>query len=326
MLDPAHDPGDNSRRLGKQPSAKETGSMRLFRLLVLAFLGIILLQPARAQVVLETKLPDKFFVELKSEYRRVFRSTKGEIKDRTETTQILEFTLDKADADGTRLFELKIVSFKDVVTDDKGKQKEGAHPALQGAALQVTLDADMNVTKVGGLDELFKKADPDGKAKKETRAYQLEYFENIVRAWIAQVFVPLPAKAVRPGDKWQQKAIRTLGPYGNLKLTKEFAYKGTETVSGQELHKLALTTSHAFSPLKNPDAFPFKATRVSFNKAEYSGTLYFDATAGRLVRADCKEVRDMVMTLSYDALDREVRINDVGSSSMRFYQKNPTPP
>jgi hypothetical protein len=31
------------------------------------------------------------------------------------------------------------------------------------------------------------------------------------------------------------------------------------------------------------------------------------------------------MTLSYDALDREVRIRDEGTSAMRFHEKNPLP-
>jgi hypothetical protein len=298
--------------------------MRWFQLALLLVLGSILLQAAQGQVQLQGKLPDKFFVELKSEYKRTFKSPKGEIKDRTESTQLLGITVLKSNADETRV-EIKIESFKEVVTDDAGKKKENTHPEWQGTTVQVTLDAGMNVTKVDGIDEIVKKSDPKGTAKKETKAYQLEYYENVVRNWASQVFVSLPAKAVRTGDKWDQKALRTLGPYGNLKLTKELVYQGTETSGGQELNKVSFTTTHAFSPIKRWDAFPFKVSRASVNKAEYSGTLYFDAGAGRFVRCDAKELRDLVMTLNYDALDREVRIHDVGTSSMRFHEKNPMP-
>jgi hypothetical protein len=299
--------------------------MKWFKLFLLALVGCWLLQPARAQVQLQVKLPEKFYVELKSEFRRVFRSPKGEIKDRTESSQVLGITVLKTNADGSRVVEVKIESFKEVITDEAGKKKEIAHADQQGAVLQVTLDPNLDVTKVEGIEEVLKKSDPKGTAKKETRAYQLEYFENVLRYWLSQIFVPMADKPVKTGDKWQQKALRTLGPYGNLKLTRELTYQGVEASTGQELHKVTFTTKHAFSPIKHWDAFPFKVSRASVNKGEFAGTIYFDAKAGLLVRSDAKELRDLVMTLNYEALDREVRIKDEGTSSMRFHEKNPLP-
>jgi hypothetical protein len=66
-------------------------------------------------------------------------------------------------------------------------------------------------------------------------------------------------------------------------------------------------------------------TRVSVNKGVYDGTVYFDATAGHIVRADCKELRELVMTISTDARNSDVRIRDEGTSSMRFFEKKPAP-
>jgi hypothetical protein len=293
--------------------------MKIWRLALLLCLVAVLADPGLARVQLEFKPPQKFSVELKSEYRRIFRSPKGEIKDRTESTQVLDFATLKANADGARVIEVTIASFKEVGTDDAGKKKENAHPELEGAVFQITLDADLNITKIDGLDEALKKFDPKVLAKASSKAYQLSYLENVLRFWVGQVIVPLPAKAVNKGDRWEQKTIRTMSAYGNLKLTKTLTYQGAEG----DLHKLGFTTAHAFSQLKQTDVFPFKVVRVSINKADYSGTIYFDPAAGRIVRSESKELRDLVMTLSYDALDRDVRVRDEGTSSVRYLDKKP---
>ncbi len=299
--------------------------MRIIKLTLLGIFGGVLLSSLPAQVVLEAKLPEKFYVELKSDHNRATKTTKGEIKDRIESTQLFSVTILKSNPDGSIVAELKVESFKEAATDAAGKRKESTHPELQDEAVQLTLDAAMNITKVDGISKLIAKFDPKGKASMASKANSAEYYENGFRNWAGQIFIPLGGKAVNTGDKWEQKTIRRLSPYGNLRQTKTLVYGGTEKVDGQELHKLTFTTAHAFAPTKTPDAVPFQVTRVSINKGIYDGTLYFDATAGRLVRGDCKELREIVMSISTDARDSEIRIRDEGTSSMRFFDKKPAP-
>lgn len=278
---------------------------------------------AGAEAPLPFKPPERFWVTLQSEYKRTLKTQKETTKDQTQATQVLAVTVLKTNADGSRLVELKVEAFKEALTDAAGKRRENARTELHGTAFQVTLDAEANVTAVAGVDELVKKLSP--KASNPVRAYQLEYWENVVRNWGGQIFPLIPAKPVDKGYKWHQLTIRTMAAYGNLKLTKELTYQGTETVDGQELHKLTFTTAHAFSPLRAPDAYPFKVTRVSFTRADYAGTIYLDKASGHIVSADAKETRDLVMTLAYEVLNRDVRSNDEGASSVRFHAKNPLP-
>ena len=82
--------------------------MRIWKLALLFCLAAALADPGQAQVQLEFKPAEKFSVELKSEYRRVFRSPKGEIKDRTESTQVLDFaalTIDPSEAAGREFID-----------------------------------------------------------------------------------------------------------------------------------------------------------------------------------------------------------------------------
>src|SRR5262245_27514932 len=139
--------------------------MRCYKLLLLALLAVFMLSPARAEVQLQAKYPDKFWVELKSEFKRVFRAPKGDIKDRTDTTQVLGISVLKANADGSMVVEVTIESFNEITTDDKGKQKEGRHAGLVGSVVQATLDPTMTVTKLEGVDAVLKKGDPQGKSK-----------------------------------------------------------------------------------------------------------------------------------------------------------------
>ncbi|OAI47509.1 hypothetical protein AYO44_09355 [Planctomycetaceae bacterium SCGC AG-212-F19] len=299
--------------------------MRYVKLILVGILAGVLLPSLRAQVTLAPKFPDKFYVELKTDHQRSGKTTKGETKDHTETSLVLGVAVLKTNADGGLVAELKIESYKGSVTDAAGKRTESAVSQLQGTTVQVTLDAGMNVTKVDGLAALIAKFDPQGKASALAKANTTDHYEMMFRDWASQIFVPLGGKAVNTGDKWEQKSVRRFAPYGSFRLTKTLVYGGTETIDGKELHRLTFTTAHAFNPTKAAEAAPLKVTRLSINKGVYEGTLYFDAAAGRLLRADCKEQRDLVMTLSGDVRDSEVRIRDEGTSSMRFHEKNPLP-
>jgi hypothetical protein len=297
--------------------------MRWLRALLLLLSSGLLLQAAAAQVPLQYKLPEKFWVELKSEYKRTFKSVKGEIKDRTDSTQVFAITVLKTNEDGSKEVELVVDSLKDVITDDKGK-RESNHPEMQGATVKLTLDANMNLTKLDGIVELQKKNDPKGLSKPAARAYQLEHLDNQFRFWASQVFVPMPSKPVSKGDKWEQKLLRTLGVYGNLRMTRQLTYQGTETVADQELQKLTFTTAHAFAPLKQGgEAMPFIISRMTVAKGENTGTIYFDAAAGRLVRAEAKDLRDLILTLAYDDFNREVRLKDEGTLTIRYLENKP---
>lgn len=299
--------------------------MRHAKLVLAALLAGVLLPSLPAQVMLTPKFPDKFFVELKTDHQRAAKTSRGETKDHTETSLVLGVAILKTNADGGLVAELKIEAYKGSVTDAAGKRTESAVSQLAGTTVQLTLDANMNVTKVDGLAALIAKFDPQGKASALAKANTTDHYETNFRDWASQIFVPLGGKAVTTGDKWEQKTVRRFAPYGSFRLTKTLVYAGTEMVEGKELHKLTFTTAHAFNPTKAAETAPLKVTRISINKGVYEGTLYFDAAAGRLLRADCKEQRDLVMTISTDVRDSEIRIRDEGTSSMRFHEKNPLP-
>lgn len=299
--------------------------MRWFKLTLLTIFGCGLLSSLPAQVVLQAKLPEKFYVELKSDTKRSTKTTKGELKDRIESTELLGVTILKTNADGSLVVELKVESFKEAAIDDAGKRKESNHPELQDEAVQLTFDANLNITKVDGIQQLIAKFDPNRKASMTSKQSSAEYYENGFRFWAGQIFVPLGGKAVNTGDKWEQKSVRRLSPYGSLRLTKTLVYGGTEKIDGQELHKLTFTTAHSFVLPKTPDAVPFQILRATVNKGIYEGTIYFDAAAGHIVRADCKDLREIMMRISTDARDSDIRIRDEGTSSMRFLEKKPAP-
>jgi hypothetical protein len=299
--------------------------MRLIKLTLLVIFGCALLPSLPAQVMLQAKLPEKFYVELKSESKRSTKTAKGELKDRIESTELLGVTILKTNPDGSMVAELKVESFKEAAIDEAGKRKESDHPELQDEVVQLTLDANMNITKVDGIQKLIAKFDPNRKASMASKQNSAEYYENGFRFWAGQIFVPLSGKAVNTGDKWEQKSIRRLSPYGSLRLTKTLVYSGSEKVDGQELHKLTFTTAHTYLLPKTPDAIPFQVLRPSVNKGIYEGTIYFDPVAGHIVRADCKDLREITMTISTDARDSDIRIRDEGTSSMRFLEKKPAP-
>src|SRR5262245_22884067 len=198
--------------------------MRSSKLALVVILAGVVLPSLPAQVTLMPKFPEKFYVELKSDHLRSGKTTKGETKDKTETSLVLGVTILKTNDDGSLVAELKIEMFKGSVTDAAGRRTESALSQLQGTTVQITVDAGMSISKVDGLAALIAKFDPQGKASALAKANTMDHYETLFRDWAGQIFVPLGGKAVKTGDKWEQKTVRRFAPYGSFRLTKTLTY------------------------------------------------------------------------------------------------------
>jgi hypothetical protein len=149
----------------------------------------------------------------------------------------------------------------------------------------MTVTPHGEVTKFEGYEELIKKiAGEDAEARKIVQAV---LGEEYLKRSATEVFGVLPPGPVKGGDKWgaDKKQEIPLGPLGSFTITREFTYDGKGNLNGQPFDKITFTATASYNPPK-PGAtgsFPFQVTKGDLKASDLKGTVWFDASAGRLV-------------------------------------------
>ena len=91
---------------------------------------------------------------------------------------------------------------------------------------------------------------------------------------------------IQPGKTWTTHLLNEL-PVGTMATETTYTYVGTEQKEGRELHKLAMKTALSLEK-KDP-----AQVEIRLKVNESSGSLYFDAAAGRFVEMEHRQTTTM---------------------------------
>lgn len=100
----------------------------------------------------------------------------------------------------------------------------------------------------------------------------------------------LPESAVAVGDTWTTTTDRTAPLLGRQRVTFEFTYLGTADLQGRPREKIGVTMQ---AELRSPQNLPL---RLEVVKRHSGGTLWFDATAGKI--ADTEWTEDLTLNVA----------------------------
>ena len=250
---------------------------------------------AHAQVDLKWKFKQdaRFWIKETSTLKQTM--TFGGARNSSDSTLTIVhgFTVKKVDGD-VAVLEQKIDSVELKNSADP-KGLDVLPEILKGSTFTLTLNPVGRIVKYEGYDELYKKF---GKVN-ETTAKMLKatITEDSLKQGLIQQFSFLadpkkPDQAVRTvkkGDDWSREVSMPLGPIGTItaKNTYTYAGKGAEG-DDRNLEKFTVQPKLSYAPppkaLESP--FPFKVVAGEMEAEEGSGTIYFDAALGRVVRSE----------------------------------------
>jgi formylglycine-generating enzyme required for sulfatase activity len=193
---------------------------------------------------------------------------------------VLHFRVLKRKPNGSVELEMQVRS---VAARAVGKAVPPLPVRLEGAVVRLTLDEDMALQRVDGLDDVLVRL--AGPATAETEPLRAQV-EQHLRYWVDNIFYPLPGKALAGGQTWEASRRTPLAGIGSEKRQMTFTVAGEETIDGRRLRKVPFTTLSRF--LHDEPEDPGILNRrprpeVTFQKQ--GGTLYYDAVAGRVARA-----------------------------------------
>ncbi len=113
---------------------------------------------------------------------------------------------------------------------------------LQGRQFPATVAPHGKVVALGGYPDLVKSLGDD--QPERVKALRTALPEAALREAFADLFGPLPEKAVRPGDTWRRTVTDPVPHFGALKSTWNFTDEGP----GRDGHRIAYAVTTAYRP------------------------------------------------------------------------------
>lgn len=314
--------------------------------LAVSFAWVLLSAPLQAQ---EVELAWKFAAGNKPFYQKLKTSTNQTMKVMGQTIIqnldqefIFSWTIKSADAQKVVLEQkIEAASMKISLAGSEVKYDSQAKDAadnplssyfkpLIGSVFTITLDpTNLKVLSVGGREEFIKKmkdANPQ-----TSQVLSIVLTEEQLREMCEPIFSSLPdkGKKVKVNDTWNRASSLSMGPIGSFDTKYDYKYLGTEkrTIEGKELtlHKIELKTNLTFKAPESKDAggLNFKIESGKLDTSEASGTILFDAEAGRIVETKMDVKLKGKLDISVTDIKSEVELEQTQKTESTFSEKNP---
>jgi hypothetical protein len=284
---------------------------------------LLLVGPASAQTQLKWNFQEnaKFYQRTDTALKQSMRVMGRDTKQEMNYVTVLSSTVLRKSPDGSVVLEQKIEAMEPKKAEG-GEAAAGVLAELVGSSFRITLSPQMQVMKFEGYEDLVKKLSRDDPtATKTVRAMMPE---ETLRRSAEEAFAFLPEGKVNRGDKWERRLTVPLGPLGNLAAVYQYTYEGPERVDGQTLEKIAVTANLTYQAPKGEGAgLPFQVTKSDLRAETASGSIYFDATRGRLVRSSM--TLRLKGTLTISAMGQEFPLEMEQDQTVRMVLSDQNP-
>jgi hypothetical protein len=290
--------------------------------LTAALLGASLALPAaaRAQTSLrwQLKAGEKFYVEevVRAEQHVTVMDMK--LNQKTTTRRVSLFTVKAADQKGFQL-EQKILAWT-------AKQEAGSAPPddgkldklARGAVFLVHLAPNGTLTSFQGYEDFLKKVGEQDTS--EAKLFRMILTEEAIRSPLEMVFSVLPDKAVNPGDQWQHQLKVPTGPMGTFLFNVDYTFRNKKG----DLAEIAAKGKFEYQPpRKDAEGAPFKVVKADLKSPGATGTVLFDARAGRLVEFTMKTPVSGSLKLEVMMNELEMGLEGTETRTIRLLLKPP---
>jgi len=263
---------------------------------------------------------DHFWVEYASEYQDKNTFAGAEQKQHETVAGVFEITVVKANADRSVTLGVKVHKF-----DFSNVQAKPLAEKLRGADFDVSIDPQLAITKISGLEKVVKALPgADEGLDKNQLKFLVTIVESMNRYWLTELLIAMPNKATKAGDQWEQKSTLNLDPIGLLIMQRSLKDGGPVQEDGKELRKITMDVKFDCTPSKNEDnLLPFKIETMEMKRSECTTVATFDAAAGRLVKSSSKQKYEMHLKMEIAGTPREGDNEREQTHEIRVLDKSP---
>lgn len=231
---------------------------------------------------------DSFLAETKSHLVQTVNVNGKAYPQDTVHTSVVKYTVTAIDKDGRIVLEQQIESMK--ASNPDGSPSVGNNAILnqlQGAIIKARLSPQYEVKELEGYDELIKRLAGDDPSVR--RVVQALLSEDQLKQTIQNTLGMVPQKDVEAGATWKRQLLMQLGPLGSIKTELDFKVSGATKFEDKDLIKIDYQPSIQYIPPTGDATNPvLSITQGKVQLKSGSGTIYFDAKAGRLYSSSLK--------------------------------------
>lgn len=168
---------------------------------------------------------------------------------------------------------------------------------MKGSSFHMTVTPLGRLSKFEGYEDFLKRLAEGDKGK--LKALRATFPEETLRQAFADMFGPLPDKAVGKGDTWQREYIEPIPHFGALRSTVHYVYAGTKNADDQ----IRYTIQTKYELPKDDMSVLFRIAKGNITSEKATGMMTFDNPAGHLLQHD----RRMLLrgSLTIEAMDRQ---------------------
>jgi formylglycine-generating enzyme required for sulfatase activity len=276
--------------------------------------------PAAEPLAWRLKDNDQFYADwsfLQMARTRVNDAQSGSMED---ARVVSHFRVLRADPSGGLVVEQRIAQ---VQCHAMGKHLPALPAKLEGAVLRVTLDAQMNVRKIEGLEELANGLVAVHAGAADVAATR-EHLESQARFWLENVFYPLPGRVVARGESWRRDSSRPLAGIGTERRQETFTLAGKQDDCGRSLERITFTGVSRIA-YEGPEEAGIlnRRPRPELKRQEQQGTLAYDAAAGRLAGGEAHGWYEAAGTGRVRGQDVELAFQVHWQTTLRLSERDP---
>jgi hypothetical protein len=268
-------------------------------------------EPVQAAKTFRWKMAqgDRFQVEMKQTIKQVITIGDRTVEVPNDTIMQMTWLVDSA-ADGTfsitQTFDRIKMSMKGPTGDMEYDSASTEEPTgltktisdmlkpMIGAKFTQTMDVRGKVLDVKVPVEALKGFDANPLMK--------QFFaSDSMKEMITKASPVLPDEAVDKGYRWQNKA-ETKTPVGKMTIDSSYVYDGEEQRDGRVLDKFSVSSTVGFAD----EPGGLLGAKIKVTDQQTTGTMYFDAVAGRFVENRVSQKLTMEVTVGTSSVNQKL--------------------
>lgn len=281
---------------------------------------------ARAETLLRWKLAagQRFTLQLAQQTNSSVAAGKKPARSAVEMNVALQWQVDSVDAAGARITQqVERVQIKlqpagaEAILYDSGLASKPVGPAkdlaavaapLVGAKFQIVMNDRGEITAAEPTPEFQatlnkQRGEQAAAAPNRGELYSAESIGRLLR----QTLVVLPEKGVEKGAAWSRQNS-TPGPLGKFEQQIDYTYAGSTERGGVMLEQIDFVAKFAVPTSK-------AGAKLTVKEQTHSGTIIFDAQAGRVVEAE--QMQKLVTETTYRDATIIVELETNGRSTLK---------
>lgn len=187
------------------------------------------------------------------------------------------------------------------------------HERIQGSVFTLDVTTAGTIQAMRGYEEFLKRL--GGSDKGRLKALEATLPEVAVKEALADLFGPLPADKVAPGDSWRREVFEPIPHFGGLRSSVRYLHVG----AAANRTRIVYTVQTKYEPPKKDGASLFQVRDGSIDSDKATGEIVFDHVAGRLISHD----RSMRLRgkLTIEALDRRQALEFTSENEVKIRVK-----